>query len=137
MVTPFAHRISGPVRLSLVHNLSQNPVGFSPSEAIHVSLQKFFPPNVKVLLLSFQFNIFLKHYVPLVNFFHAVKSSSVPESDEVALSIANVVLQNSLKFRKTAFKVVHLLGSVANLKESHFSLSLNIFLKNLNQKLCN
>lgn len=70
-------------------------------------------------------------------FVHAVKSSAVPESDKVALSIANVVLQNSLKFRKTAFEVVHLLGSVANLKESHFSLSLNIFLKNLNQKLCN
>ena len=55
----------------------------------------------------------------------------------MALPITHIVLHNSLQFGKTAFEVVHLLSSIADLEESYFSFALNVFLKNLNQQLCN
>ncbi len=71
-----------------------------------------------------------------MDFIHAVKSSAVPKSDKVAFSIAYIVLHNPLQFGKTAFKVSHLLGSIVDLEEGQFSFALNVFLKNLNQQLC-
>ena len=70
-----------------------------------------------------------------MDFVHTVKSLAVPLSDKVALSITYVVLHYPLKLGKTAFEVGHLLGSVADLEESYFSLALDVFLKNLNQQL--
>lgn len=135
IVAPLAQGVSGLVRESLVHHQSEHPLRLGPSEAIHVVLQEGLPPNVKELLLSLQPHVLLKQHVPLMDFLHAVESLAVPQSDEVALPIAHIVLHRSLQLGKTALEVVHLLRSVADLKESHFPFALDVLLKNLNQQL--
>jgi len=93
-------------------------------------------PQVEVLLSPHVGDVSVDQAVALVVLVDHVKSLAVPQSQEKALPILDVIAHDAMHASKSVLKVAHLIGCGMNLHEGHFALHVEILIQNLNKKLC-
>lgn len=102
-----------------------------------LTIQVELSPEEEEFLAHLVADISIDYCVPLVVFVNNIECFSVPDAKVKSFPVDNVVAQDSLQLVNLCLEIDHDFCSGCDLLETHFLLFADIFVQNLEQKLCN